>query len=107
MHRFSPRKEAEGCFQGGTGLFQGRLELLLGDTFRRMPPFRLLLLPSSFMHAHFQGDSVSLTGLVLFPRASRTSRSAWSSWKRRSLREAGEHRTCRCTRPQRRDWTQW
>ena len=44
-----------------------------------------------------------LTGLVLFPRASRY---AWSSWERGSLREAGEHGTSGHTRPQRRDWAQ-
>ena len=56
-----------------------------------------------FIHSHFQGDSVSLTRLVLFPRAYRH---AWSSWERGPLREAGEHGTSGHTRPQRRDWAQ-
>ena len=46
---------------------------------------------------------MSLTGLVLFPRASRY---AWTRWNRGPLREAGAHGTSRHTRPQRSDWAQ-
>ena len=46
---------------------------------------------------------MTLTRLILLPRASRL---AWSSWERGPLREAGEHGTSGHTRPQRRDWAQ-
>ena len=107
VHRFYPRKRKKVILKVAWGYFRERWSSWGGRRVRETSFGGGCL--SDFYYSpifyalHFQGDSVSLTGLVLFPRASRY---AWTSWKRGPLREAGEHGTSRHTRPQRRDWAQ-